>query len=305
MRGGHERPLTAGDPRKSGGPERPLTAGDPRTERAPTARTRRAQARQASGRVCAQEQGASQCKACTAKRPRPAAFRDAGGQQTSGARGQTKGRGRMQAYEQAQAGRRRAEHGPRCHGRPRCVPQSLLGVHRTNSFYCSWVAAAVLARRAEHMLRLLGVGGNKKEATQDGTTDPANEASEPPAAAAAVGQTPAAVEPALPSKAPGLADVRTEPGHAARQRLVDRIEALVHADLVPPLLPVTKPELLPSKATLGLAFAWKDTDYIITRVLIGGVKGWGHQFSINMHACMPAYVHTCVVSGGPRPTDCH
>ena len=177
--------------------------------------------------------------------------------------------------------------------------------NRTNSFYCSWVAAAVLARRAEHMLRLLGVGGNKKEATQDGTTDPANEASEPPAAAAAVGQTPAAVEPALPSKAPGLADVRTEPGHAARQRLVDRIEALVHADLVPPLLPVTKPELLPSKATLGLAFAWKDTDYIITRVLIGGVKGWGHQFSINMHACMPAYVHTCVVSGGPRPTDCH
>ena len=139
------------------------------------------------------------------------------------------------------------------------------------------------------MLRLLGVGRTKIEETpaNEDTTDPAKEASGPPPAAAG-GQTPVAVAQALPSKAPGLAPItESAAGHAGSQRLVDRLEALVHSDLIPPLLPVTKPELLPSTATLGLAFAWKDTEYIITRVLIGGV-GWGQILS--QHAL--ARMHT-------------
>jgi len=53
---------------------------------------------------------------------------------------------------------------------------------------------------------------------------------------------------------------------------VDQIEAHILSELFPPERPVSRPKLLPTQTTLGLAYVLKENDclHVITQVLVGG-----------------------------------
>jgi predicted metalloprotease with PDZ domain len=54
------------------------------------------------------------------------------------------------------------------------------------------------------------------------------------------------------------------------KEIVDQIEARILSELFPPHRPVSRPDLLPTKTTLGLAYVLQGSACVVTRVLVGG-----------------------------------